>query len=305
MPEVNVFFCNRTQHSKCFPHETTRTKDVALKEGVSIDMAKFSNAMEVFILLKKDNCRKCNKPTCLAFAAAVFQGQASLGECPFIDKNTLEHYGNKQEKYESKPDQGYLEALDHLKEKIKHANLESRAAILGAPFSNSKLTLKILGKDFSVDEQGNIFTDLHVNRWMTLPVLSYILSGKGLALTGSWVPFRELETSKDWARFFEHQAVGLLKKVADSSPSFFEDIIALFNARPVENHYDADISLILNPLPLLPILICYNQPEDGLESDLNLFFDTTADKNLPVEDIYILITGLANMLEKLARTHGV
>jgi hypothetical protein len=118
------------------------------------------------------------------------------------------------------------------------------------------------------------------------------------------VPFRELETSKDWARFFEHQCVDAFKKVADTSPAFFEDIVELFNGKPVQNHYDADISLIIHPLPLVPMLICYNHPEDGLESDLNLFFDSTADKNLPVENIYTLATGLANMFKKLAITHG-
>jgi hypothetical protein len=95
-----------------------------------------------------------------------------------------------------------------------------------------------------------------------------------------------------------------LKKIADSNPSFFEDIIELFNGKPVENHYDADISLVIKPLRLLPLLICYNRPEEGLESDLNLFFDTTADKNLPVEHIYTLVTGLAKMFGKLAVTHG-
>ena len=53
-------------------------------------MEKFNNLMEVFKLLEKTNCKKCNKPTCLAFAAAVFQGQALLSDCPFIDKKILE-----------------------------------------------------------------------------------------------------------------------------------------------------------------------------------------------------------------------
>ena len=52
------------------------------------------------------------------------------------------------------------------------------------------------------------------------------------------------------------------------------------------------------------LIIRYNNPEEGMESDLNLFFDTTADKNLPIESIYRLGTGLANMFEKLAATHG-
>ena len=62
-------------------------------------MAKINNTMDVFKLLPKTNCRKCNKPTCLAFAAAVFQGQTSLNECPFIDENTLNTYGAEINKY--------------------------------------------------------------------------------------------------------------------------------------------------------------------------------------------------------------
>ncbi len=267
-------------------------------------MAKFNNAMDVFKLLPKTNCRKCNKPTCLAFAAAVFQGQVSLSECPYIDQDTLNTYGDKNEKKESPFEQDYLKAINQLKENIKQTDLESRAGVLGGKFSKGRLTLKIMGKDFSVDANGEVSTDIHVNRWITPPVFNYILSCKGLALTETWVPFRELETAKDWSRFFEHQSVKLLKKVADSSPNFFENIIELFNGEQVQNHYAADIALIIKPLPRLPILICYNNPEDGLESDLNLFFDTTADKNLPIENIYGLTTGLANMFKKLTATHG-
>ena len=72
----------------------------------------------------------------------------------------------------------------------------------------------------------------------------------------------------------------------------------------MENHYESDISLVLHPLPKFPILICYWKPEDGLESDLTLFFDKTANENLSTESIYILCAGLAVMFEKMALTHG-
>lgn len=267
-------------------------------------MEKFKNTMDVFKLLDKTNCRKCNKPTCLAFAAAVFQGQISLSECPFVHENILKTYGAETNTYESRFEQEYRKTIGQLKEKIKQIDLESRAARLGGKFFNNRLTLKILGKEFGVDINGDFYTDIHVNPWISIPVVNYILYSKGVALTNTWVPFRELETAKDWSQFFEHQCVGLFKKVADSSPSFFEDIIELFNGKPVENHYEADVALIIRPLPLLPMLICYNHPEDGLESDLNLFFDTTADQNLPIENIYTLATGLATMFKKLAATHG-
>jgi hypothetical protein len=61
---------------------------------------------------------------------------------------------------------------------------------------------------------------------------------------------------------------------------------------------------VLHPLPKVPILICYWKPEDDLDSDLNLFFDSTAEENLNIESIYTLGAGLVIMLEKLALRHG-
>ncbi len=55
--------------------------------------------------------------------------------------------------------------------------------------------------------------------------------------------------------------------------------------------------------PRLPILICYWSPEDGLESELHLFFDRTAEENLNIEYIYSLGMGIASMLEKIMLKH--
>ena len=52
------------------------------------------------------------------------------------------------------------------------------------------------------------------------------------------------------------------------------------------------------------MLICYWRPEDGMESDLNLFFDSTAEENLNIEPLYTLVAGLVIMFEKLALRHG-
>jgi hypothetical protein len=81
-------------------------------------------------------------------------------------------------------------------------------------------------------------------------------------------------------------------------------MLHVFSGRQVANLFDSDISLVLYPLPKVPILICYWKPEDGLESSLNLFFDDTAEKNLNIESIYALGTGLVRMFEKVAHRHG-
>ncbi len=266
-------------------------------------MDPFKNTMEIFKLLDKSNCRKCNKPTCLAFAAAVFQGQKRLDECPQLDRAIIERHG-AMDVNQIPFEQMQYESIEHLKRKIAKIDLSASAQRLGERFSNEKLTIKCLGKDFSVDTNGNISTDLHVHSWIAVPVLNYILEGAGTPVSGTWIPFRELEGGKTWYRLFAQRCEKPLKKVADTYTDLFEDMIHLFNGRQVEKHYRSDISLVLHPLPKVPLLICYWKPEDDLESDLNIFFDSKVEENLKIESIYTLATGLVIMFEKLALRHG-
>ena len=261
--------------------------------------------MEVFRLLDKSNCRQCDEPTCLAFAAAVFKGRKQLDECPRLDKDIIERFGVKSNKPEN-TDREMDETIEQLKRKITTMDFSSSLAEkLGARFSGDKLTLKILGKDFSVDSKGNLSSDIHMHLWVTIPVLSYIINGAGIIpVSGNWVPFRELKSGKTWYRLFEQRCEKPLKKVADNYTDLFEDMIRIFNGRQVENHYESDISLVLHPLPKVPMLICYWRPEDALESNLNLFFDSTAEENLGIESIFALGTGLVRMFEKIALRHG-
>ncbi len=266
-------------------------------------MAQFKNAMEIFKLLDKSNCRKCNEKTCLAFAAAVYQGRRQIEECPHLDKTVVEPHRGKKEPATS-IDQDAETAITSLQKKIKEINLSAVADKLGGVYTDGKLTLKILGKDFSVDSNGQFFTDIHVHAWVAIPVLNYILYGKGKPVSGKWLPFRELKGGKTWYRLFGQRCEKPIKKVADTYTDLFDDMIHLFGGSQLERAYDSDISVVLDTLPKVPMLVCYWRPEDGLESDLHLFFDDTAESNLNIESLYTLGAGLALMLEKLAQRHG-
>ena len=82
--------------------------------------------MEVFKLLPKTNCRKCNKPTCLAFAAAVFNGESQLTECPDIDPAVVKKYG-VQEKQPNQYEIYQKETLTKLKSEVAKADLAAAA----------------------------------------------------------------------------------------------------------------------------------------------------------------------------------
>ena len=98
-------------------------------------MPEIQNAMEVFKVLDKSNCRKCNEATCLAFAAAVYQGSRPIADCPALDSETVARFGGMTEK-PSTLEQDSREAIAALQEKIETVDLEAAAARLDGRFAD-------------------------------------------------------------------------------------------------------------------------------------------------------------------------
>jgi hypothetical protein len=266
-------------------------------------VSKPKNAFEIFLLLDKSNCGKCGEKTCLAFAGAAHLGRRKVTDCPKVEWKALDWFTGEPEKgisQEPSPE----DRLEKLKSEIVHLDLAEAAERVGAEYSGNKLTLKVLGKDFSVDAKGNLTSEIHINPWVAAPFLSYILYGQGLPVSGRWVPFRELSGGRDRYPLFQKRCEEPMKKVADIYTPLFDDVVHVFGGKQVEKQFESDISVVLHPLPKVPVMICYWLPEDGMESSLHIFFDETADRNLDIGSVFNLGAGLAQMFTKIALRHG-
>lgn len=266
-------------------------------------MKKMNNALEIYKNLEKTNCGKCGLPTCLAFAAAVFKGDRRIGECPYVDDALVQRFSSEKiEPITLEVEQA--KALAILRQQVWEIDIFSRTEALGAKRARDQLAIEMLGRDFRVDRHGNITSDCHVHGWVTIPLLHYVLGCKGTPMSGKWVPFRELPNGPSWNPLYMQRCERPLKKIADSHTDLFEDMVTIFQGRPANGKFDSDISLIMKPLPRLPILVCYWKPEADLESAINIFYDAVSEENLNMEALYILIGGMVNMFEKIRDTHG-
>jgi hypothetical protein len=281
---------------------TLKARSLSGDLGVE-EMIQLTNAMEIFKVLPRTNCRDCRIPTCLAFAAAVFKGDQRLEDCPHVDRAAIEMFSVRNSDSRTLEREEEL-ALAQLRHKVSSLDLSSSAERLAGSFSGSTLAIKVLGKDFHVDSQGNVTSECHVHGWVTVPLLNYVLSCAGKPVSGHWTPLRELKNGATWARLFEQRCEKPLKRVADTHTDLFEHMIQIFAAKRAPNAFNSDIAVILHPLPRLPILICYWKQDGDMESSLNVFFDETAEENLIIDSIYRLTAGLVLMFEKIAITHG-
>ncbi|HEY8910181.1 MAG TPA: DUF3786 domain-containing protein [Desulfosporosinus sp.] len=265
-------------------------------------MSQLNNPLELYKLLPKSNCKLCGVPTCLAFAAAVIKGEKQLEVCPHLENTKIEELNGKIIRQTTPEDQA-KQILEPLKREIHTIDFSASVQRLGATLSGDKLTIKCLGKDFTVDFEGNVISDCHINEWVTVPILNYIIYSAGNDPTGKWVPFRELSHETIWSTYFEHKFEKPLKQLTDVYPDLIEDMISIFGGKQVKTTFSYDISLVLHPLPKLPMLICYTKPEEDLESKLNVFFDSSAEDNLKIDSIYRLCVGLLMMFQKITSRH--
>lgn len=274
-------------------------------------MALRSNALEIFKYLPRTNCGDCGVPTCMAFAAAVANGQQTIGDCPHVDAAELEPLvgGKRQSPWEVFEAQR-KERLAELARQFSQVDLQEAAERLGGEVVDGQLELRCLGRVFALDQQGGLHSGSHVNPWIHLPLLDHVLGGKGAEPTGNWVLFTELRGALDWSRFFTYRCEEGLRQIADADPEFFFDIMEVFNARPLtaeerQGGQFSDDAFVISPLPLVPILVSYWRPEEPFESKLTLFFDRTAEQNLSAGALYQLAQGIVEMLKRMVVTHGV
>jgi len=271
---------------------------------VSYPMSKLKTPLEIYKVLPKTNCRDCGASTCLAFASAVIKQEKKLTECPHLDQDTISRVLPNMERPKN------LEIIQEdmlrdLKEKICTIDIVSRAKRLGGrDTGRGTVMVTCLGKDFEIEASGAISSQCHTHAWFSVPLLNYVLFSEGKEPVKKWVPLRELEQGGKWGPLFEQRCERPLKQIADAHADLFEDLITMFSGASSADDFSSDIAVVLYPLPRVPILICYWRPEDDLESRLHVFFDATAEKNLPIESLFTLGTGIVRMLEKILMKHA-
>jgi hypothetical protein len=266
-------------------------------------MVPVKNPLEVYASLPKTNCGDCPARTCLAFASALVRGESGPAGCPhlaapeaaaitaYLDGTLPAHHEQEAE-------------LRRLRAGVAALDQAAAAERLGATVAGGRLTVKSLGKDFAIDASGGIASDCHTHPGLAIPLLRYVLFSRGGRPSGNWLPFRELAGAAGRERHFEQMCEKPLRRLVDAHTELLKDLIDLFSGERSINLFGSDLSLVLYPLPRIPLLVCYWGPEEGMESSLHLFFDATATDHLSAEWIHGLCAGLVAMFEKIALRHA-
>lgn len=258
------------------------------------------NHLEILTYLNKSNCRACGVPTCLAFATALINGEKKFSDCPHLSEEAADALDKKIVKRGRH--EKLKELLGPLKKEVSTVDFRKVAEGLGAEYEDNRLRIKCLGKDFVVDNKGNIESIIHINTWVAAPLLKYIIMGGNAPLAGKWVSFGELSRASSVAQYFDRRCEEPLRQLAESHTDIFFDLINIFGGKNIDG-FSADEARVIYPLPRVPFLILYWRPDNQFESKLRLLLDRNADTYLDIEFIIGLGRGIVEMLKKILSKH--
>ncbi len=259
--------------------------------------------LDLYKLLDKSNCRQCMLPSCMAFAVAVIQGGKQLTNCPHLDPAiAAELQPGLAPKTFLADDQE--EIVRQLQSRVAELDFDQVARRIDAVVIDGRLAVPCLGKDFLIDAKGSMTSACHLIPWVLLPLLNYILYCEGKLPQGNWVGMAELHDSAQWGHYFSHRCEEPFRQLTDAHADLVYEILEVFRAEPKDAGSSADFSVVLHPLPLVPVLINYWQAEDAFPSKLNILFDRSAEKNMPAEALYMMVRGIVEMFRQLIVRHS-
>jgi len=262
-------------------------------------------AIDVLKSTPRTNCGECGMANCMAFAGLAARGLKPPTDCPYIDPEMAERLGEQVKRSTEEEEDPREELLKKMRAELGDMDFTEAAERLGGWMCDDRIAIRVLGRVFEVDKEGGLHTVCHVNDWVRLPILNYILYGEGAEPTGEWITFRELPGAQAWARFFAHRCERTIKRLSDSDPDLFISILSLFGEEVEDREIQFDHCFLLHPLPKVPVLMCYSRQEGDFDSKFTVLFDRSVEKNLRTDAAYFLVQGIAEMFGKIMEHHGV
>jgi hypothetical protein len=265
---------------------------------------KQARPLDIFKLTPRTNCGECGADGCMAFSLQVIAGQKRLEDCPYLNVDAAPDVAPAMPEPQAEQPGRRESILIALKKEMPNVDLAAVATKLGGTMKGDRLMIRCLGKPFEIDPEGGLHSEAHIHNWIHMPVLQYVVHGEGRDLTGIWTTFRQLNGFRDWNRFFNHRCEKAFYELAERYAELFFDLLGVFGTDIDIEDTDADRSIVLYPLPKVPIVFCYWAPEEGFESKLSLLFDKATEANLGAEGTYLLVQGIVEMFRKILARHA-
>lgn len=190
------------------------------------------------------------------------------------------------------------EKAEGLLNKLKGADLASRADALGGTWAEGSLTLPLFGRPHHItgetirDHEGN-----HATPAVTVLLCRYLLAlpAEQPPASPGWITLRDVKGAGVLTSVFTDNTQKIIETAFTGHPHSLADASAALGGS-VEPHPGFDLSIRFHALPRIPVLIHFNDAEVGMPAQCAILFARSAQDYLDLESLSIIATYLAGNL---------
>ncbi len=208
----------------------------------------------------------------------------------------MEHQPGSTSKQFGLPEQHNLQtATDNAMESLRSQS-DEQLGWLGARVEGSRLRLKVLEAELSVDmETGRIATDADAEvcaQWRIL-VLHYLcITAKPEQLPPE-VTFADLSGARSYAGIYNQRVIGRLCATAGRNE---QALRTGADALDAQSHNAGDVGFDLKPFPLVTARIIWHAPDEEFGSSATMLFPRNIESFFCSEDIIVLSEQMVSRL---------
>jgi len=216
----------------------------------------------------------------MAFAVQYLRNMISLNECPEIDDVAR----SEMESMVSGDGDWKERRLQEMFNEMSETDFSKIASQLGAKDEGGILRIHYMGKDVIVSH-----ADIKgaVDIMDRLLIIMYVKRAANLPLTGTWVAFRELKDGIVRSESFQGACEMALARMFEQVGEGFPAKLKALGAEEVTG-YPAPHSLVVYPLPKIPLLVLLWPADEEFGADCKVLLDSTAADYLDVETLLYL-----------------
>ena len=196
----------------------------------------------------------------------------------------------------------FKETYAHYLERIADVDLAAVATRLGGEATAEGMRILYFGRAHTVTAAG--VTD-HEGKRAPFDVCivlfkSILMCPEVLPEAGDWTAFRQFKDAAPLGGYFDANALTAMAKTFSGRLEALEKAAKILGGRPPEESLSYDLALVVNALPRIPMLVLFNDAEEGFDARCSILFRKSTETYLDMECVGILGAQLAGYLKAAA-----
>ena len=192
----------------------------------------------------------------------------------------------------------YDKVLDDLLAALRQTGASAKAPFLGGAVRGDRAYVPLFGLEWSVQDDGFYRDGERLDTIGSILMARYLLQGGAGEIKGQWLPYRDLKDGGQFASYIKAHIEEPIARIFSGKADLLRGRLQALGAQPCEADVRADLVLVVEPLPRIPILSLFWDRDDEFPASFQFLFDASAERYLDLEClavelqyIFLKITG--------------